>query len=205
MMMCQACEFNICAINICDLPSELIAMIVDRLGDKDYLVSFKETCGLFNKSVSQFYIAGQMVSTKYGVFNERYIDMCFENQYVMGDCLNANCYYDTETVCEYVWNYGFRRYNHSIQKSMQSTTMFVNGKEFPVKHHYCAECFVKFVMYGSNPNVSRHYGNYCSNGNMQVNVSFNKKPTPSTWTHFRSGQVEPLTRWQVVALDGKFE
>ena len=204
-MMCQACEFNICTINICDLPSELIAMIVDRLGNKDYLVDFKETCDLFNKSVSQFYIAGQMVSTKYGVFNERYIDKRFENQYVMGDCLNANCYYDTEAVCEYVWNYGFRRYNHSIQKSMQSTTMFVNGKEFPVKHHYCAECFVKFVMYGSNPNVSRHYGNYCSDGNMQVNVSFNKKPTPSTWTHFRSGQVEPLTRWQVVALDGEVE
>ena len=194
-----------CVTNLCDLPSELIAMIVDRLGNKDYLVSFKETCDLFNKSVSQFYIAGQMVSTKYGVFNERYIDKRFDNQYVMGDCLNANCYYDTEAVCEYVWNYGFRRYNHSIQKSMQSTTMFVNGKEFPVKHHYCAECFVKFVMYGSNPNVSRHYGNYCSDGNMQVNVSFNKKPTPSTWTHFRSGQVEPLTRWQVVALDGEVE
>ena len=204
MMMCQACELSkACEFNICDLPSELIAMIVDRLGNKDYLVDFKETCDLFNKSVSQFYIAGQMVSTKYGVFNERYIDKRFENQYVMGDCLNANCYYDTEAVCEYVWNYGFRRYNHSIQKSMQSTTMFVNGKEFPVKHHYCAECFVKFVMYGSNPNVSRHYGNYCSDGNMQVNVSFNKKPTPSTWTHFRSGQVEPLTRWQVVALDGE--
>jgi hypothetical protein len=194
-----------CITNICDLPSELIAMIVDRLGNKDYLVDFKETCVLFNKSVSQFYIAGQMVSTKYGVFNERYIDMCFDNQYVMGDCLNANCYYDTEAVCEYVWNYGFRRYNHSIQKSMQSTTMFVNGKEFPVKHHYCAECFVKFVMDGTNPNVSRHYGDYCSNGNMQVNVSFNKEPTPSTWTHYLTGQVEPLTRWQVEAVDGEVE
>lgn len=191
--------------NICDLPSELIAMIVDRLGNKDYLVSFKETCILFSKSVSQFYIAGQMVSTKYGVFNERYTDMRFDNQYVMGDCLNANCYYDTEAVCEYVWNYGFRRYNHSIQKSMQTTTMFVNGKEFPVKHHYCAECFVKFVMYGSNPNVSRHYGDYCSNGNMQVNVSFNKEPTPSTWIHYRSGQAEPLTQFQLNALAGKVE
>ena len=191
--------------NICDLPSELIAMIVDRLGNKDYLVDFRETCILFSKSVSQFYIAGQMVSTKYGVFNERYIDKRFDNQHVMGDCLNANCYYDTEAVCEYVWNYGFRRYNHSIQKSMQSTTMFVNGKEFPVKHHYCAECFVKFVMDGTNPNVSRHYGDYCSNGNMQVNVSFNKEPTPSTWTHYITGEVEPLTRWQVEAVDGEVE
>ena len=194
-----------CASNICDMPSELIAMIVDRLGNKDYLVAFKETCGLFNKSVSQFYIAGQMVSVKYGVFNERYVDKRFDNQHVMGDCVNANCYYDTEAVCEYVWNYGYRRYNHCIQKPMQTTTMFVNGKEFPVKHHYCAECFVKFVMFGTDPNVSRHYGDYCSDGNMQVNVSFNKEPTPSTWTHYRSGQVEPLLEWQLNALAGKVE
>ena len=195
-----------CASNICDLPSELIAMIVDRLGNKDYLVSFKETCVLFSNSVSQFYIAGQMVSTKYGVFNERYVvDNCFEFQYVMGDCANAYCYYDTEAVCEYVWNYGYRRYYHRIQKPMQSTTMFVNGKEFQVKHHYCPECFVKFVMFGSNPNVSRHYGNYCSDGNMQVNVTFNKEPTPSTWTHYRTGQVEPLLDWQLNALAGKVE
>ena len=195
-----------CASNICDLPSELIAMIVDRLGNKDYLVSFKETCVLFSNSVSQFYIAGQMVSTKYGVFNERYVvDNCFEFQYVMGDCANAYCYYDTEAVCEYVWNYGYRRYYHRIQKPMQSTTMFVNGKEFQVKHHYCPECFVKFVMFGSNPNVSRHYGNYCNDGNMQVNVTFNKEPTPSTWTHYRTGQVEPLLDWQLNALAGKVE
>jgi len=187
------------------LPSELIALIVDRLGNKDYLVSFKETCVLFSKSVSQFYIAGQMVSTKYGVFTERYIDKRFEFQYVMGDCANANCYYDTEAVCEYVWNYGFRRYHHRIQKPMQSTTMFVNGKEYPVKHHYCAECFVKYVLGGSNPNVSRHYGDYCSDGDKQVNVSFNKEPTPSTWTHFQTRNKEPLTKWQVNALNGKFD
>jgi hypothetical protein len=210
MMMCkacelsQACEFKICELNICDLPSELIAMIVDRIGDKDYLVSFKETCVLFSKSVSQFYIAGQMVATLYGVFTERYVDKRFEFQYIMGDCANANCYYDTEAVCEYVWNYGYRRYNHRIQKPMQSTTMFVNGKEYPVKHHYCAECFVKYVLVGSNPNVSRHYGDYTSDGDKQVNVTFNAEPTPSTWRHYQTGTKEPLTKWQVDAMNGKF-
>jgi len=194
-----------CAINICDLPSELIALIVDRLGDKDYLVSFKETCELFSNSVSQFYIAGQMVATKYGAFTERYVDKRFENQHVMGDCVNANCYYDTEAVCEYVWNYGFGRYNHRIQKPMQSTTMFVNGKEYPVKHHYCAECFVKHVLCGSNPNMSRHYGDYCEDGDKQVNVSFNAAPTPSTWTNFQTRDKEPLLQWQVNALNGKFD
>jgi len=200
MMMCEAC-----ALSICDLPSELIALIVDRLGNKDYLVSFKETCVLFSKSVSQFYIAGQMVATLYGVFTERYVDKRFEFQYIMGDCANANCYYDTEAVCEYVWNYGYSRYYHHIQKPMQSTTMFVNGKEYPVKHHYCAECFVKFVLVGSNPTASRHYGNYCSDGDKQVNVSFNAVPTPSTWIHFQTGEKEPLLPWQVDALIGKFD
>jgi hypothetical protein len=205
MMMCQACEFNICAINICDLPNEIIALIVDRLGNKDYLISFKETCVLFSKSVSQFYIAGQMVATHYGVFTERYFDNRFEFHHVMGDCANANCYYDTEAVCEYVWNYGYRHYYHRIQKPMQSTTMFVNGKEYPVKHHYCPECFVKFVLVGSNPNASRHYGDHTSDGNKQVNVSFNAEPTPSTWIHYQTWDKKPLTKWQVNALNGKFD
>ena len=195
--MCQACE-----LNICDLPSEVIALIVDRLGDKDYLVSFKETCVLFSKCVSQFYIAGQMVSVKYGVFNERYVDKRFK---LMSECVNTNCYHDTESVCEYVWNYGYRRYNHRTQEPMQSTTMFVNGKEYPVKHHYCAECFVKYVLVGSNPNASRHYGDHCSDGDKQVNVTFNAEPTPSTWIHYQTGTKEPLTKWQVNALNGKFD
>ena len=207
MMMCkacelsQACDFKICGLNICDLPSEIIAMIVDRLGDKDYLVSFKETCVLFSKCVSQFYIAGQMVATLYGVFNERYVDKRFK---LMGNCANANCYHDTEAVCEYVWNYGYRHYYHRIQEPMQSTTMFVNGKEYHVKHHYCAECFVKFVLVGSNPNASRHYGDHTSDGDKQVNVTFNVEHTPSTWIHYQTGTKEPLTQWQVDAMNGKF-
>jgi len=200
MMMCEACSPS-----ICDLPSELIAMIVDRLGNKDYLVSFKETCVLFSKSASQFYIAKQMVATLYGVFTERYVYKRFEFQYIMGDCVNANCYYDTEAVCEYLWSYGYRRYYHRIQKPMQSTTMFVNGKEYPVKHHYCAECFVKYVLVGSNPNVSRHYGDRTRDRDKQVNVTFNSEPTPSTWIKYQGREKEPLTRWQVNALNGKFD
>ena len=182
-----------CASNICDLPSELIALIVDRLGNKDYLVSFKETCDLFNKSVSQFYIAGQMVSTKYGVFIPRY----------EGKCLNVDCEYETEGVHTYVWNYGFRRYYHSHQAPLNQTTMVVNGKSYSVKSHYCCECFKKHVLFGSNQNVSHHYGDIYSD--MLVNVSFNKKPAPSTWRHYLSGQVEPLTWWQVEAVDGEVE
>jgi hypothetical protein len=83
--------------------------------------------------------------------------------------------------------------------------MFVNGKEYPVKHHYCPECFVKFVLVGSNPNASRHYGDHTSDGNKQVNVSFNAEPTPSTWIHYQTWDKKPLTKWQVNALNGKFD
>jgi len=198
------------AINICDLPSELIMLIVDRLGNKDYLVSFKETCVLFSKSVSQFYIAGQMVSTKYGVFTKRLHPTRIRPEYPRSTvrperCANANCYHDTEAVLDYVWNYGFTRYDHRIQEPMQSTTMIVDGKEYPVKSHYCAECFVKYVLCGSNPNVSRHYGDYCQDGNLQVNVSFNKEPTPSTWRHFQTRNKEPLLPFQIDALICKFD
>jgi len=125
MMMCQACE-----LNICDLPSELIAMIVDRLGNKDYLVSFKETCVLFSKCVSQFYIAGQMVSVKYGVFTERPVDHSFTYNIKKSYCFNTKCYDDSVWVLDYVWHYGFRNYIHQVQQPMNSTTMVVNDKHY---------------------------------------------------------------------------
>jgi len=200
MMMCEAC-----APSICDLPRELIALIVDRIGNKDYLVSFKETCVLFSKSVSQFYIAGQMVSVKYGVFTERPVDHSVSYNIKKSYCFNTKCYDDSVWILDYVWHYGFRNYIHQVQQPMNSTTMVVNDKHYSVKSHYCPTCFVKHVLCGSNPNVSQHYGNYTSDGGMQVNVSFNAAPTPSTWTHYQTGTKEPLSQWQVNALNGKFD
>ena len=201
-----------CASNICDMPSELIAMIVDRLGNKDYLVSFKETCVLFNKSVSQFYIAGQMVSAKYGVFTTRWVkneDVCFWDYQ---RCINVDCFDETENVVSDVWNYGFRRYIHTHQQPLNTAIMIVDGKPYPVKSQYCCECFKRHVLVGSNPNASQHYGDIYYGGIyednytcMRVNVTFNKEPTPSTWTHYRTGQVEPLLDWQLNALAGKVE
>ena len=201
-----------CASNICDMPSELIAMIVDRLGNKDYLVSFKETCVLFNKSVSQFYIAGQMVSAKYGVFTTRWVkneDACFWDYQ---RCINVDCFDETENVVSDVWNYGFRRYIHTHQQPLNTAIMIVDGKPYPVKSQYCCECFKRHVLVGSNPNASQHYGDIYYGGIyednytcMRVNVTFNKEPTPSTWTHYRTGQVEPLLDWQLNALAGKVE
>ena len=187
-------------LNICDLPRKIIAIIVDLLGNKDYIVHFKETCSLFSKSVSQFYIARQMVSVKYGVFNSRWL------------CINVDCFDETENVVSDVWNYGFRRYIHTHQQPLNTAIMIVDGRPYLVKSHYCCECFKEHVLDGSNPNVSHHYGevyegdiyedNYAC---MRVNVTFNKEPTPSTWTNPLTHQVEPLLKWQVSAINGIFE
>ena len=175
--------------NICDLPSELIAMIIDRLGNKDYLVKLKETCMLFSKAISQFYIAGQMVSTKYGVFT---ILLKGKQSW----CMNHNCGDDTESIVEYIWNYGQGHYTHHKQFALNITEIIVNGKPYNIKSHYCCECLKKHVLIGDKKYVSQHYGDYYKYG-MQVNISYNNKPTPSTWTNQRTEQKEPLLKWQV--------
>ena len=197
----------ITTLNICDLPSEIIAIIVDLLGNKDYIIHFKETCSLFGKSVSHFYIAGQMVSAKYGVFTTRWLkneDVCFWDYQ---RCINVDCYDETENVLTDVWNYGFKRYIHTHQQPLNTTTMIVNGKPYSVKSHYCCECFKNHVLVGSNPNASQHYGEVFDGATdgLQVNVTFNKEPTPSTWTNYRTHQVEPLLVWQVNALNNIYE
>ena len=199
-------------LNICDLPSEIIAIIVDLLGNKDYLIHFKETCSLFGKSVSHFYIARQMVSAKYGVFTPRWVkneDACFWDYQ---RCINVDCFDETENALSDVWNYGFRRYIHTHQQPLNTAIMIVDGKPYPVKSQYCCECFKRHVLVGSNPNASQHYGevyygdiyedNYTC---MRVNVTFNKKPTPSTWKNHLTHQVEPLLEWQVNALNNIYE
>ena len=190
-------------LTICDLPNEIIAFILDLLGNKKDIVRFKKTCIMFSKLNSQFYIAKQMVSVKHGVFTPRWVkneDVCF---WEYQRCINVDCYDETENVVSYVWNYGFWRYQHTHQSPLYITTMIVDGKQYPVKSQYCCECFKKHVLIGSNPNVSQYYGDIdeC----MQVNVSFNKKPTPSTWINYQTKQVKPLLEWQVNALNGIFE
>ena len=189
-------------LSICDLPSEIIAMIVDLLGNKDYLVHFKETCSLFSKSVSHFYIAGQMVSAKYGVFTTRWVkneDVCFWDYQ---RCVNVDCYDETENAVSDVWNYGFGRYIHTHQQPLGTTTMIVDGKPYPVKSQYCCECFKRHVLVGSNPKASQHY-EWVRELKLvikQVNVTFNDKPTPSTWYNCIMRRVEPLNKWQVNML-----
>jgi len=187
-MMCEVCAFN-----ICDLPSELIFMIVDNIGDKDYLVNLKKTCMLFSKSISQFYIARQIVSRKYGLYT-----ILLKGR--QSWCMNPNCSDDSKSIVEYIWNYGQGNYTHHTQFALNATEIVVNGKPYNFKSHYCCECLKKHVLIGDRKNVSQHYGDYYKY-NMQVNISYNNKPTPSTWTNQRTLEKEPLFEWQVMMLE----
>ena len=144
---------------------------------------------------SNFTIAKQILSERFGRFTPH-----------SKWCVNKNCADDTEDILEYVWHYGYSRYIHHTQFALNKTTIIVNGKSYDVNTPYCGECLKKYVLVGDNTNASHHYGEYCGeNNNPQVNVTFNKEPTPSTWTNPKTNQKEPLNEWQVNALNGKFE
>lgn len=116
-------------------------------------------------------------------------------------CVNKNCAADTEDITEYVWNYGNSRYIHHSQFALNETTIIINGKPYDVNTPYCCECFKKYVLVGDNKNASQHYGDYCGeNYNPQVNITYNKEPTPSTWTNPKTEQKEPLNEWQLTML-----
>ena len=143
---------------------------------------------------SNFTIAKQTLSERFGRFTPH-----------SKWCVNKNCANDTEDIVEYVWNYGYSRYIHHTQFALNETTIVVNGNPYDVNTPYCCECFKKYVLVGDNTNASQHYGDYCENDNQQVNITYNKEPTPSTWTNPKTKQKEPLNEWQVNALNGKFE
>ena len=144
---------------------------------------------------SNFTIAKQTLSKRFGRFTPH-----------SKWCVNKNCADDTEDILEYIWHYGYSRYIHHTQFALNKTTIIVNGKSYDVNTPYCGECFKNYVLVGDNTNASHHYGEYCGeNNNPQVNVTFNKEPTPSTWTNPKTNQKEPLNEWQVNALNGKFE
>lgn len=173
------------------MPYDIIASIV-KLLDGDYLrttlYDIKTMCISFSKAISNVTIAKLMMQTKFGRINTR-----------SSECINRYCVLDTENVMLHVWEAEAGYYEHIRQlDGLKTTTMIVNGKEYPVRSHYCSECFKKFVLLGDNKNVSQHY--QWVSGYRQVNVTFSDKPAPSTWYRFYRQRVEPLSDWQLRML-----
>ena len=114
-------------------------------------------------------------------------------------CINSYCYHDSESALLYVWEANGFGYEHTKQDALMNTKMMVNGKQYPINSPYCCECFKKFVLIGDNNKVSQHYGDYIYGCHL-VNVTFNDKPSSSTWYNEKTQQVEPLDDWQVSML-----
>lgn len=114
-------------------------------------------------------------------------------------CINSYCYHDSESALLYVWEANSCGYEHTKQDALMNTEMMVNGKLYPITSPYCCECFKKFVLPGDNNKASQHYGDYIYGCHL-VNVTFNDKPSSSTWYNEKTQQVEPLDDWQVSML-----
>ena len=172
---------------------DIIDLIV-QLIDKDLCATpydLKTMCVSFSKAISNVTIAKLMMRMNFGRINTR-----------SHLCINRYCLRDTENVMLYIWKKYSDGYEHTIKLNslaFETDSMFVNGKKYPVRSHYCCECFKKYVLIGDNKNASQHYQWFL--GLKQVNVTFNDKPTPSTWyKKFERRCMEPLSDEQVNML-----
>ena len=178
-------------LSLSTMPYDIIALIVQFI-NKDLCATpydLKTMCVSFSKAINNVAIAKLMMRMNFGRINTRY-----------PVCINRYCVRDTKNVMLYIWKEYSDWYEHTALDSLafETDVMVVNGKKYPVRSQYCCECFKKFVLIGDNKNVSQHY--QWVRRLKQVNVTFNDKPTPSTWYKFKRDRVEPLTDKQVNML-----
>ena len=140
---------------ICDLPNEIIEIIIKNLTDYHDVISLKFSSYVLYTSIGKFTINKHILSSKLYVFTKRWL------------CINRCCYDDTEDIFINVHNYYYRRYIHTWQEALNTSNIIVNNRTYAIKSHYCCECFKKYVLVGNNEKVSHNY-----NIPSQVNVAF---------------------------------
>lgn len=127
-----------------NISDDIICYIKKYICDYEDLLNLKITCKYFDKMVSRFSIQKLMLYGKFA--NYKPIEMC----------INIDCYDDTCDIFEDVYYYGYRRYIHSRQLSVNHTTMLVNRKPYKMFSSYCSECFMKYVLIGDKKNVKHN-------------------------------------------------
>ena len=149
-----------CVSNICDLPSEIIAIIVDDLGKYEYYIGLNITCKSLSNLVSKFSLAREMMN----MFFEKFVPI--KREY----CINPKCVKETKYAMLHIWEARSLTYEHTRrQAALNVTTMVVNGDEQLIRSPYCCECFKRHVLVRENNNVEHHYEEYCD-GVQQVRV-----------------------------------
>ena len=119
-----------------NIQHNIFSYIKHYICDYEDLLNLKNTCKYFDKMISCFSIRKMMLYGK------------FTNVLTIGMCINIDCYDDTCDIYEDVYHYGFWRYIHSHQLSLNHTTMIVNRKPYKIFSSYCSECFMKYVLIG---------------------------------------------------------
>jgi hypothetical protein len=116
-------------------------------------------------------------------------------------CINPNCIKETEMAVVHIWEARSKTYKHTErQHALNETTMWVSGKEYSFRSHYCCECFKKYVLVGNNKNASHRYWTSYDRRHQNVHVIFNSAPYPSSTSYYGSGTVQPLTKFKIKML-----
>jgi hypothetical protein len=138
----------------------------------------------------------------FSVAKERLQEFCKKFVYTKHTyCINPKCLEETEMAVVHIWEARSKAYKHTErQPALNETTMWVTGKEYSFRSHYCCECFKKYVLVGNNKNASHRYWTSYDRRQQNVHVIFNSAPYPSSTSYYGSGTVQPLTKFQIKML-----
>ena len=198
--------------SICDLPSDIILLIVKLLGNYEYTTGLNITCKSLSRLISKFAVAKELFAVLFSRFNPHELqnynpyELMNYNPHrkYMARCVNERCKEETENACVYIWEaHDGLGYVHRKQDAQNTNLMVINKKKFWFRSPYCCECFKRHVLVGNNKNVAQHYGNYCY-GIQQVVVTFNTTQ-PSSWYDCARDWYAPLTERQVRLLNSYYD
>jgi len=196
---------NICDLpSVCDLPSDIILLIIKQLGNYEYAIGLNVTCKSLSKLISKFALTKVAFSVLFSRFNPYELQSYNPHRKYMARCVNERCKEETENACVYIWEaHNGLGYVHGKQDAQNTNLMVINKKKFWFRSPYCCECFKRHVLVGNNKKVAQHYGSYCY-GIQQVVVTFNTTQ-PSSWYDCARDWYAPLTERQVRLLNSYYD
>ena len=127
------------------LPEELIMLVQKNVNDYTSLTNLKMSCAFFNKVITQFSLARELVHDKFSTYE------------CLSTCINAECYEDTVEIYENHYYEYAGRYIHYHQPALNNAKIRICKKDYKVRSPYCVECFVKYVLIGDKTNVRRDF------------------------------------------------
>ena len=127
------------------LPDELILLVQKNVNDHDTLTNLKMSCTYFNKVITQFSLARELIRDEIIYYKD------------LSLCINVNCYDDTQDIFEDYYFINSRKYIHSRQRALNNRQIKINQKNYQICSPYCSECFIKHVLIGDKTNVRRDF------------------------------------------------